>query len=580
MRKIILTTLALLLGLAMAQAPSDTLVISTLPGGPVTLDPVRAYDSASGTIIQNVYETLYYYDEPAIDEFAPLLATDYTVSEDGTTYTFQLRDGVQFHSGNTMTCKDVEYSYEYGLVVAHPEGANVYLLGNQLIGTQQDGSDPAAYQEAVSFDMIDAAVECPEGPDGLVAQINLQYADPAFIAVQAYTAFSILDSEYAIANGMWDGTAETWTEWIGRDVTQEFLHNNMSGTGAYQLVEWSDEATVLQAFDDYWGGEPPLENVVVNYVPEVSTRILSMQEGDADYITLGQRSELVQLEGSPGVVIMEDPEWGVTSVTSLFFNFDIDTSNNEDVGSGQLDGAGIPSDFFADPNVRRGFSHLFDHAQFIDQIYQGEGSPLTMGLPSGFLGYNDDIPIRTLDLELAESFLRDAFGGELWDTGFEFTALYNEGNTTREAMLAIIKDNLEFLNPNFTMNIRSLPWADFLARTGEQKAPMFVLGWGADYADPRNFINTFYSNDGFYSARTSIDLPEMQQLIDEANTIVDPESRALLYEQIGSLHYDLAPLIPAPFATPYMVVSDDLQGVYFNPMRSASNPFQFKDVSK
>jgi peptide/nickel transport system substrate-binding protein len=216
--------------------------------------------------------------------------------------------------------------------------------------------------------------------------------------------------------------------------------------------------------------------------------------------------------------------------------------------------------------------------QFIEEIYQGAGAPLTMGLPPSFLGYNDDIPIRTLDLELAESFFRDAHDGQLWDTGFQFTALYNEGNTTREAMLAIMKDNLEFLNPNFRMNIRSLPWSDFLARTAEKKAPIFVLGWGADYADPRNFINTFYSNTGFYSARTSIDLPEMQGLIDQANEIVDPESRAFLYEQIGALHYDLAPLIPAPNATPFMVVSDDLQGVYRNPMRSWA--YQYKDVSK
>ena len=63
----------------------------------------------------------------------------------------------------------------------------------------------------------------------------------------------LLDSQFAIDNGMWDGTEATWTEWIGRDVTQEFLHNNASGTGAYQLVEWNDQQTILEAFADYLG---------------------------------------------------------------------------------------------------------------------------------------------------------------------------------------------------------------------------------------------------------------------------------------------------------------------------------------
>ena len=60
------------------------------------------------------------------------------------------------------------------------------------------------------------AVECPDGPDGMTVQFNLAQPEPAFVAIQAYNAFSVLDSEYAIANGMWDGTEATWTEWIGR----------------------------------------------------------------------------------------------------------------------------------------------------------------------------------------------------------------------------------------------------------------------------------------------------------------------------------------------------------------------------
>lgn len=578
MKRSILAVLAgALVAFAAAQAPADTYVYMTF-GEPVTLDPARAYDTGSGGIIENIYETLYTYDGAAIDQFVPSLATDYSVSEDGLTYTFQLREGVQFHSGNTMSCKDVEYSFQYGALVAHPEGAIAYLMGNYWLGTQADGSDPAAFQAEVTWEMIDNIVECPEGPDGLVAQVNLVNSTPALIAILTYPGFSIIDSQHAIAGGSWDGTEATWTEWIGRDLTQEFLHRNPSGTGAYQLVEWTEDSVVARAFENYWGGAPAIQNVVYQYVDEQSTRILALQQGDADRITLNETTALVQLEGAPGVTIHRDPNWTTTSVTSVFFNFDIDTANNEDVGSGQLDGRGIPADFFSDVNVRRAFAHLFDQEAFVEQIYEGEGVVLTMPMPPSFLGYNDDVAVRTLDLEAAEEYFRAAFGGEVWEKGFEFTAIYNAGNTIRQTALEIIAENLEFINPNFRMNVRSLPWADFLARTAERKVPMFALGWAADYADPSNFINTFLDNDGYYSPRTSINIPEIQTLIDQADTIQDPAERAFLYREIGTLHYDQAPLIAVPTQSPFIATRSNLQGVYFNPMYS--DEFLWKDISK
>src|SRR5690606_9090104 len=549
-RSILAVVAGALLALATAQAPADTYVYMTF-GEPVTMDPARAYDTGSGGIIENVYETLFIYDGAAIDQFVPNLATDYSVSDDGATWTFQLRDGVQFHSGNTLSCKDVEYSFQYGALVAHPEGAIAYLMGHYWLGTQIDGSDPAAFQAEVTWEMIDSIVECPEGPDGLVAQVNLVNPTPALIPILTYPGFSIIDSQWAIEGGSWDGTEATWTEWIGRDLTQEFLHRNPSGTGAYQLVEWTEDSVVARAFENYWGGAPAIQNVVYQYVDEQSTRILALQQGDADRITLNETTALVQLEGAPGVTIHRDPSWTTTSVTAVFFNFDIDTANNEDVGSGQLDGRGIPADFFSDVNVRRAFAHLFDQEAFVEQIYEGEGVVLTMPMPPSFLGYNDDVAVRTLDLEAAEEYFRAAFGGEVWEKGFEFTAIYNAGNTIRQTALEIIAENLEFINPNFRMNVRSLPWADFLARTAERKVPMFALGWAADYADPSNFINTFLDNDGYYSPRTSIDIPEIQALIDQADTIQDPAERAFLYREIGTLHYDQAPLIAVPTQSPF-----------------------------
>jgi peptide/nickel transport system substrate-binding protein len=572
-----LVTSLLVGAIALAQAPANTYVVYNF-GQPASLDPVRAYDTASGAILENVYETLFTFDDPAIDELKPALATSFDILDGGLTYRFQLRPGVQFHSGNTMTCADVAWSIKYGLVTAAPEGATSYLLGKQFLGTQQTGDDLDAYLAEVSWAAIDNAVTCPQGPGGLVADLNILSPDPAFMAVLAYTAFSVIDSQFAIANGVWDGTEATWQDWIGRDLTGEFLHRNPSGTGAYRLVEWGDASMIATRFPGYWGGLAPIENVVYNYVDEEATRILALQQGDADRIRLGQRASLVQVRGAPGVTVHEEADWAPTCVSAGFFNFDIDTTDNVDVGSGSLDGRGIPADFFSDVNVRRAFAHLFDQEEFIAQIYQGAGTQLTMGLPNSFPGYNPDVPIRTLDLEAAENFFRLAWGGAVWETGFEFTALHNAGNTTRETLLNIIKDNLEFLNPRFTMNVRSLPWPDFLARSAERKIPLFALGWCADYADARNFINTFYDNDGFYAARTSIDIPVIQEIIDQADVILDQETRGFLYRSIGTLHHDQAPMIVYPVPTEYIITRDNISGIYYNPMRSEF--FLWKDIDK
>ena len=116
-----------------------------------------------------------------------------------------------------------------------------------------------------------------------------------------------------------------------------------------------------------------------------------------------------------------------------------------------------------------------------------------MGMPRSFLGYNPDLDVRTLDLEQAEQFFREAFGGQVWEEGFEFTALYNEGNTTRQTALQIIAENLGFLNPDFRMNVRSLRGpTTWPARARAKRHVRARLGRGL--RRPKNFIDTFYSD--------------------------------------------------------------------------------------
>lgn len=604
----ILLVAALTFTLSYAEVPADTYVEMVF-GGVDTLDPEGAYDTSSGSILENIYETLYTYDGTSIQEFKPALATDYTVSADEKTYTFTLREGVKFHSGNDFSCKDVEYSLERVLVMNDSQ-SGVWFQSEAFLGAENHGSNAnniVAEQatafaaennidtEADDFDsmavegfdydaayaaiwqMIDEAIECA---DDFTVIMTLPAVDPAFFSKLIYTNASIIDSQWAIDNGEWSGTEGTWREWIDRDPRAGYLHNHASGTGAYKLIQWDGQDVTAEAFADYWGGEPTIKTVLIQKVEEESSRILALQNGDADRITVNDWASLEnQVRGLEGVTIHEDPSWTSLGAGSIHLNqATLSVDNSVNIGSGQLDGKGIPSDFFSDINVRKGFAYSFDPQIIIEELYLGKGSMLTMALPPSFLGYDETVPTYHYDPEKAEEFFCAAFDGTLCDIGFEMTISYNSGNTTRQTIAEIFKANIEDLNPKFKINLRGIAWPDFLADRKRGALPVSIVGWAPDYADPDNFMYTFYHSNGYYGGQMNFVDEQIDQWLTEARQTTDAATRELLYSSVANRAYDLAPTIVYPTRLTYMVTSDKLQGVYRNPMLSGG--YLWKDIYK
>jgi peptide/nickel transport system substrate-binding protein len=584
MKRLLALVMLLTFGVTLAQTGSDTFVYQSF-GDVDTLDPVQAYDTASGQVIENVYETLYGYAGESVTEFEPRLATAYTASEDGLTFTFTLREGVTFHSGNPFACKDVEYSIQRALVT-NPPDSGAWILMEPLTGYYSDantelGEGATDEQYAEFWATIDNSVVCNSDTE---VQFNLAQADPAFFSKMLFYAAVIIDSEWAKANGMWDGTEATWRDWVGVDLREHYLQTNMSGTGAYKLVAWEPGIRVVaESNESYWGGAPAIKNVVLQQVEDEAARIQALKAGDADEIILGSRSSLPQVEGQPGVKVYDaftDPSlgWSSTVVNSVALVQNIDVNDNPNVGSGQLDGLGIPSDFFTDIDMRKCFNYAFDRDAYIQDVLQGAGENITMALPPTYLGYDPNVPQYALDLERAEEHCRAAWGGQVWENGFYLTIAYNSGNTQRQTVAEILKSNLEFLNPKFVIETRGIQWSQFLEERRNNKLPVSSIGWVPDYADPDNYITTFYASDGYYGAQNGISIPGVDELNTQARTSLDPEERADLYSQIGNLAYEYAPYILLPSGIPYLVMRDNVQGVYLNPMYSAS--FLWKDISK
>ena len=570
----------------LGQTAPDTYVYQTVARA-LTLDPSQANDLGSAMVVENIYETLFGFEGGDLDSVVPRLATGYQVSADALTWTFDLREGVTFHSGNPFGCKDVEYSFEYGAIAARPDGAFASLLGNRWPGSAATGSAgegaggartaDGSLAAAATWEGIDAIVACPDGPDGSTVQLSLGEPVGALLAILAHHSFSILDSEFAIAGGAWDGTESSWSDWLTRDLTTEFLHANPSGTGAYRLETWDAEGVTATAFDSYWGGTPPHARVVLRYVDDQAAREQALIAGEAARIDLADRSTLDTLAASESVSVHRSAEWTFATITGLFFNFDLALAGEEAVGSGQLDGNGVPRDFFTDVDVRLAFNHLFDQAGFVEQTYGGSGITLAAPLPPAFPGYLVGA-VRGLDVDAAAEHFQRAFEGRLWETGFKFSAYYNLGNTVRRDALEMIKANLEAINPRFKMDVRDLPWPEFLAAVSEGRAPLFAISWGADFADPIAFVEPFFSADGRFAARTHIAVPELQELVDSAAALTDPRERAVHFSALSELHHELAPMILVPLQTWFIVTSADLSGVYFDPLLAGQ--FLWRDVSR
>ncbi len=125
-------------------------------GDPETLDPALDYETAGGGIVENVYETLVWYNKDHADQFIPQLATDWNVSDDGTTYTFNIRQGVKFHNGDTLTPDDVAYTFQRGLLQGGYSSPQWLLaepffgVGNDDITCIVDGCASADDREALS----------------------------------------------------------------------------------------------------------------------------------------------------------------------------------------------------------------------------------------------------------------------------------------------------------------------------------------------------------------------------------------------------------------------------------------------
>nr|WP_219914451.1 ABC transporter substrate-binding protein [Thalassobacillus sp. CUG 92003] len=233
-----------------------TLTISDLSEAQ-SLDPHMVTDAASMRYIENMYSTMFRYVAGEYGEVEGELVEDYELSEDETTYTFTLHEGVTFHNGDALTSEDVKYSFERMM------------------------------EDGVRKDQF-SAVESIETPSETEVVVNLEQPIAPFLTFLAYPMNAIVNQTVVEENG-------------GE------LDSVDAGSGPFELNEWTkDQEMVLDKFDDYFKeGKPHLDQVVWRAIPDETARTTAIRNGEIDIILQAQPKNVERLEQAEGVNVEE-----------------------------------------------------------------------------------------------------------------------------------------------------------------------------------------------------------------------------------------------------------------------------------
>ncbi len=443
-------------------------------------------DGFSNEIIgmHNMYETLLRY-HPLEDEFDPVLAKDWSKSEDGLTWTFELREGVKFHTGGEMTAEDVKYS---------------------INRTMTRGKGAA---------FIWSPVESIEVVDDYTVKFHLNSPAPIdLIAASSYGSY-IFSKEQG-------QNVDNLHEW--------FNEPNDAGTGPYTVQSWDQgDKLVLTKFDDYWQGwdsdKNKFEKVVIQNVPEATTARQMLGKGNLDYVERLPYTELQAAQENPGVELVD---------TKSFQNL-IGFFNTEKAP-------------FDDMKMRKAISYLVPYQTIVNEVLHGNAIQGRGPVPHGMWGHSNEIKQYEYDLEKAKSLIKESKYSmeELKDK--ELLATYTSGNVMQKESLLLLQSRLSELNISLEVRGMpwQQQWSKAKSTVPEERQDLFLMYWWPDLASPSTYLtNLYYSEDKPYFNMAYYDNGTVDEKIDEAKRVagLNRTKAAEIYKDAQEIIVNDAPTI-------------------------------------
>jgi peptide/nickel transport system substrate-binding protein len=425
-----------------AATPADTLVEGFAIDDIISLDPAEAFELSTAEVTANAYSKLINLDLNDTSKVVGDLAESWTVSDDGLTFTFKLKSGVKFASGNALTAEDVAYSFER---VVKLDKSPAFLLTQFGL----DASNVTEMAKAVDETTFALTIAKP-------------YAPSFVLNVLTSSAAAVVDKKLLQEKAK--AVTPTDDYKFDNDFGNEFMKTGYAGSGPYKVLGWkANEAVIFEVNPNYYGEAPKLKRVIFRHMKESSGQRLALENGDIDVARNLEPNDLAAVAKNENIKVTSAPK-GTVYYISL-------NQKNENL---------------AKPEVIEAFKHLVDYDAIGATLIKGVGEVHQNFLPKGYLGALEDKPY-SLNVEKAKELLEKA---GLKDG---FTVTMDVRNT--EPVTGISQSFQQSLaQAGIKMEIIPGDGKQTLTKYRARQHDLYIGQWGADYFDPHSNAQTFSAN--------------------------------------------------------------------------------------
>ncbi len=493
MRKLFACVVAALIAVAavptQAKTPRDALVMAFQIDDIISLDPAEIFEFTAAEYAGNTYDRLIGYEYNNVSNIYGVAAESWTISDDGKTFTFKMRPGIVFPSGNPMTAEDAAFSLQRAIVL---DKSPAFIL-TQFGFTADNVKDKI---KAVD-DMT------------LVIETDKAYAPTFVLYCLTATISSIVDKKLVMEHEQ-DG-----------DLGYNWLKTNYAGVGPFKLRQWKpNESLTLDRNDDYWGGAPAMKRVIIRHIVEPATQQLLLEKGDIDIARNLGPDQLSTVRNNADTYIQE-------GVKGAIYYLGLSQKNEA----------------LSKPKVREALKYLIDYKGMEGTVVKDLMTIHQAFLPKGFLGALEARPY-TLDINKAKELLAEAG----YPNGFKVTMDTRNTSPIMEMAQAI---QATFAQGGVDLEIIPGDGGQTLTKYRARNHDIYIGRWGPDYQDPHTNADTFARNpDNSDDAkskplawRNAWDIPEMTKMADAAVLERDPAKRAEMYLEIQKVHQATSPFV-------------------------------------
>ena len=505
------------------EASSGTFTV-LLTAGTEDIDPHYSYSTLSSTVALAVYEMLLILKGDSTDEFEPMLAESWEVSDDQSTYTFTLFPDVMFQDGTPANAQAVKDSYTRWIEL---EGSPVNVITRFC--------DSPDKMEVV---------------DETTLRFNLGSPQPLFLSAMASSYGPSVISPTAIAENATDDDP----------YAHEWAKASAVGSGPYILESNSvNEGLVLKRFDGYhrgWEGNH-FDQTIFRVVPEDGTRRQLLERGEADAAAFNLTFEAVEaMRSNPDLQVVEYP---TTSVSWVILN----------------------APLLLTKEVRQGLSYAFPYDDVVNVVFKGlmkRNGPIA----DSVRGYDPDVFLYQTDLDKAKELI--VAGG--FKEGDVFEYMVDSTLESEQVIAQLFQANLQQIG--FDLDLLSVDYATvestIFGDAPPEERPHMIGGWGwwPDYNDPWNQLwpNFTEANVGGGGSNAGGWVnPRFEEIMAEAEHFESEEQlEPLMKEAQNILTEQDPPVIYYGQVVRYTVLGKDIQGFVPNPLYLDS--FNFYGMSR